>query len=81
MNSNPLMMISQMIASGRSNPGAMVQQIMAQNPQFAQMVRGQNPRQLAEQSLRQMGIDPAQIGNMVGGGMPQYGHNSGAQRR
>ena len=79
--SNPLQMIAQMIASGRSNPSAMVQQIMAQNPQFAQMVRGQNPRQLAEQILRQMGIDPAQIGNMMNGGMNQYGHNSGAQRR
>lgn len=61
---NPLQMIAQMLGS-MGNPQQMAQQILQQNPQFAAMIRGQNPRQMAEGSLRQMGIDPQQILNMT----------------
>ena len=63
--SNPLQMIAQMLGSSMGNPQQMAQQILQQNPQFAAMIRGQNPRQMAEGSLRQMGIDPQQILNMM----------------
>ena len=63
--SNPLQMIARMLGSSMGNPQQMAQQILQQNPQFAAMIRGQNPRQMAEGSLRQMGIDPQQILNMT----------------
>ena len=71
MMNNPMQMIAQMLQQSRNNPGYMVQTIMQQNPQFAQFVRGQNPRQMAEAMMKQAGIDPAQISQII---------NPGAQR-
>ena len=71
---NPMAMIAQMLNGASGNPQMVAQNILRQNPQFAAMIRGQNPRQMAEGSLRQMGIDPSQIMNMMQS--PTRGGNS-----
>ena len=64
---NPLMgTIMQMMGQSGGNPQAMVQQILSQNPEFAKQIQGQNVPQMAQQMLRQQGIDPAMIQNMMG---------------
>lgn len=64
---NPIMaMISQMIGQSGGNPQAMAQQILQQNPEFARQLQGQNVPQMAQQLLRQQGIDPGMIPNMLG---------------
>lgn len=64
---NPLMgMIMQMMGQSGGNPQGMAQQILAQNPEFARQLQGQNVPQMAQQMLRQQGIDPAMIQNMMG---------------
>lgn len=63
---NPIMQaVSQMMGMGANNPGAFVNEIMTRNPQFAALIRGQNPRQMAESMLRQRGIDPDQVARMM----------------
>ena len=65
MFNNPiLMMIQQMMSRGGNNPQAMVQQILQNNPQFAQQIQGKDVSKMAQDMLRQRGIDPAQIQNM-----------------
>ena len=66
MNNNPMGMIMQLLAQGGGNPQASAQQILAQNPEFARQLQGQNLQQMAEQMLRQRGIDPNMIRNMTG---------------
>jgi isocitrate/isopropylmalate dehydrogenase len=64
---NPIMgSIMQMMGQGGGNPQAMVQQILSQNPEFAKQIQGQNVTQMAQQMLRQRGIDPGMIQNMMG---------------
>lgn len=64
---NPIMgMIMQMMGQSGGNPQGMAQQILSQNPQFAQQIQGQNVPQMAQQMLRQRGIDPSMIQNMMG---------------
>lgn len=65
MFNNPiLMMIQQMMSRGGNNPQAMVQEILRNNPQFAQQIQGKDVSRMAQDMLRQRGIDPAQIQNM-----------------
>ena len=65
MFNNPIMtMISQMITRGGNNPQAMVQQILQNNPQFAQQIQGKDVSKMAQEMLRQRGIDPSQLQNM-----------------
>ena len=65
MFNNPiLMMIQQMMSRGGNNPQAMVQQILQNNPQFAQQIQGKDVSRMAQDMLRQRGIDPAQMQNM-----------------
>ena len=65
MFNNPIMsMIQQMIMRGGNNPQAMVQQILQNNPQFAQQIQGKDVSKMAQDMLRQRGIDPAQIQSM-----------------
>lgn len=65
MFNNPIMsMIQQMMMRGGNNPQAMVQQILQNNPQFAQQIQGKDVSRMAQDMLRQRGIDPAQIQNM-----------------
>ena len=63
---NPMMMIMQMMGQAGNNPQAFAQQILQQNPDFARQLQGQNIPQLAQNMLRQRGIDPNMIQNMMG---------------
>ena len=64
---NPILgSIMQMMGQGGGNPQAMVQQILSQNPDFAKQIQGQNVPQMAQQMLRQRGIDPNMIQQMMG---------------
>lgn len=53
--------VAMMMQQGNANPQAYVQELLRRNPQFVQMVQGQNPRTLASPYLQQMGIDPNQF--------------------
>lgn len=66
MYNNLMGTIMQLMTQSGGNPQAMAQQILAQNPEFAKQIQGQNVQQLAEQMLRQRGIDPNMIRNMTG---------------
>ena len=61
---NTMMMIMQMMGQAGGNPQAMVQEILRNNPQFAQQIQGKDVSRMAQDMLRQRGIDPAQIQNM-----------------
>lgn len=67
MNNNNIMaMVMQMMGQSGGNPQAMAQQILAQNPQFARQLQGQNVPQMAQNMLRQQGIDPNVLMQMMG---------------
>lgn len=67
MNNNNIMtMVMQMMGQSGGNPQAMAQQILAQNPQFARQLQGQNVPQMAQDMLRQQGIDPNVLMQMMG---------------
>lgn len=67
MMNNPIMgMFMQLMGQSGGNPQAMAQQILQQNPEFARQLQGQNVPQMAQQMLRQQGIDPGVIQNMMG---------------
>lgn len=62
MNNNPLMQqLSMMLQQGGGNPQAYVNELLRKNPQFAQQIQGKNVQQMAEETLRQRGIDPQQF--------------------
>ena len=64
---NPILgSIMQMMGQGGGNPQALVQQILSQNPDFAKQIQGQNVPQMAQQMLRQRGIDPNMIQQLMG---------------
>ena len=58
--------IMQMMSQGGGNPQLMAQQILAQNPEFAKQIQGQDVQKMAQQMLRQRGIDPNMIQQMMG---------------
>lgn len=66
MNNPILGMFMQLMGQSGGNPQGMAQQILAQNPEFARQLQGQNVPQMAQQMLRQQGIDPGVIQNMMG---------------
>lgn len=66
MNNNIMGMIMQMMGQSGGNPQAMAQQILSQNPQFAKQLQGQNVPQMAQGLLRQRGIDPNILMQMMG---------------
>jgi hypothetical protein len=66
MNNNIMGTIMQMMGQSGGNPQAMAQQILAQNPQFARQLQGQNVPQMAQDMLRQQGIDPNMLMQMMG---------------
>ena len=62
LNNNAIMQqVAMMMQQGGANPQAYVQELLRRNPQFAQQIQGQNPRTLASQYLKQMGINPEQF--------------------
>lgn len=65
---NPMQIIQMLMQQGKGNPQAMAQQILQQNPQFAKAIQGQNPQQLAEQIMKQKGMDINQVMSMFNGG-------------
>ncbi len=75
MNNNPAMQqIANVInqAKGMQNPQAFIQQLSAKNPQAAQQIQqlmqsGKNPKDIAMSIMRQRGINPAQIEQMIRG--------------
>lgn len=66
MNNPILGMVMQLMGQSGGNPQGMAQQILVQNPEFARQLQGQNVPQMAQQMLRQQGIDPGVIQNMMG---------------
>lgn len=67
MNPMALMQSIQSMVQGGQNPQVLANQILQQNPQFARMIQGQNVQQMAMEAMRQQGIDPNQIAQMMGG--------------
>jgi Tfp pilus assembly pilus retraction ATPase PilT len=68
MNNNPMQIISQMLMQAKNgNPQQFAENILKNNPNFANSIQGQNPKQLALNLLRQRGIDPSTIENMMRG--------------
>jgi hypothetical protein len=66
MNNNVMGMIMQMMGQSGGNPQAMAQKILSQNPEFAKQIQGQNVPQMAQNLLRQRGIDPNMLSQMMG---------------
>lgn len=62
MNNNPFaQQMMAMMSQGAGNPQAYVQQLLQNNPQFAQQIHGRDVKQMAAQALQQMGINPQQF--------------------
>lgn len=56
---NPIeMMVQNMLTQGGGNPQVIAQNILKNNPQFAQQLQGQNLQELAMQEMRRSGIEP-----------------------
>lgn len=64
---NPIeMMVQNMIRQSGGNMQGMAQNILRNNPQFAQMLQGQNLQELAMKEMRRSGIDPRMLNGMFG---------------
>jgi hypothetical protein len=65
---NPIeMMVQNMMRQGGGNPQVIAQNILKNNPQFAQRLQGQNLQELAMQEMRKSGIEPRMfMDNMFG---------------
>lgn len=57
----------QLMAQAKGNPQQFANSILQNNPQFAQSLQGQNPRDLAMRELQKRGIDPNMIVRMMNG--------------
>ncbi len=59
MNVNPIeMIVRNMINQGGGNLQVIAQNIIRNNPQFAQQIQGQNLQELAMGEMRRRGINP-----------------------
>lgn len=66
---NPIeMMVQNMIRQSGGNMQGMAQNILRSNPQFAQMLQGQNLQELAMKEMRRSGINPRMLNGMFGNG-------------
>ena len=65
---NPIeMMVQNMLRQGGGNPQVVAQNILKNNPQFAQQLQGQNLQELAIQEMRRSGLNPQMfMNNMFG---------------
>ena len=65
---NPVeMMVQSMLRQGGGNPQVIAQNILKNNPQFAQQLQGQNLQELAMQEMRKSGLNPQMfMNNMFG---------------
>lgn len=55
---NPMNNLMDMMSKAGNNPEAFARNILAQNPDFAKMIQGQNPKTMAMNLMKQRGIDP-----------------------
>lgn len=67
MNNPFMMMLQNMANQSMGNVQQFAQNLLRQNPQFAQQIQGQNLQQEAMNMLRQQGIDPQSVMQMFGG--------------
>lgn len=66
---NPVeMMVQSMIRQSGGNMQGVAQSILKNNPQFAQMLQGQNLQELAMNEMRRSGINPRMINSMFENG-------------
>jgi hypothetical protein len=66
---NPIeMMVQNMIRQSGGNMQGMAQNILRNNPQFANALQGQNLQELAMKEMRRSGIDPRMLNGMFGNG-------------
>ena len=65
---NPIeMMVQNMLRQGGGNPQVIAQNILKNNPQFAQQLQGQNVQELAINEMRKSGLNPQMfMNNMFG---------------
>lgn len=65
---NPIeIMVQNMLRQGGGNPQVIAQNILKNNPQFAQQLQGQNLQELAMQEMRKSGLNPQMfMNNMFG---------------
>ena len=65
---NPIeMMVRNMMQQGGGNPQDIAQNILKNNPQFSQMLQGQNVQELAMKEMQRCGINPKMfMNNMFG---------------
>lgn len=65
---NPIeMMVQNMLRQGGGNPQVIAQNILKNNPQFAQQLQGQNLQELAMNEMRKSGLNPQMfMNNMFG---------------
>ena len=62
-----MQMMQAMLSKNGGNTQMLIQNIIRQNPKFAQMIQGQNPEILAKNALSQMGINPQDVIRMMNG--------------
>ena len=66
---NPIeMMVQNMIRQSGGNMQGMAQNILRNNPQFANAIQGQNLQELAMKEMRRSGVDPRMLNGMFGNG-------------
>ena len=64
---NPIeMMVQNMIRQSGGNMQGMAQNILKNNPQFANALQGQNLQELAMKEMRRSGINPRMLNGMFG---------------
>lgn len=64
---NPVeMMVQNMIKQSGGNMQAVAQNILKNNPQFANALQGKNLQELAMKEMRRSGIDPRMLNGMFG---------------
>ena len=61
---NPVeIMVQNMLRQGGGNIQSVAQNILKNNPQFAQQIQGQNVRELAMNEMRKRGLNPQMFMN------------------
>lgn len=63
---NPMQLIQTISGMMRGgNPQTIAQQILKNNPQFAQMIQGQSPQTLAQNLMQRAGMTQPQIQQLI----------------
>lgn len=67
MNNPIMIMLQNMANQSMGNGQQFAENILKQNPQFAQQIQGQDLKKTAMNLLRKNGIDPQSVVQMFGG--------------